>query len=46
MPSQHSSPRPRFFDNRPQELFRKVGVGVAAERDLRQMKKVRQRYLP
>jgi hypothetical protein len=44
--SQHAGPRPRFFDNRPEELFREVGIGVAAEGDLRQTKKIRQRYLP
>jgi hypothetical protein len=46
MTPQHAGPRPRFFDNRPQEFFRKVGIGVAAEGDLRQTKKVRQRPLP
>lgn len=43
--SQHAGPRPRFFDHRPEELFREVGIGVAAEGDLRQAKKIRQRYL-
>jgi hypothetical protein len=44
--SQHAGSRPRLFHNRPQELFREVGIGVSAEGDLRQTKKVRQRNLP